>query len=130
MALFPFTKPTNLDTVYLGGIATTKWIWSIWTSSANISTYFHAHNYRMMSLIQLPTSPSISRYRYLGHQTKWYLQCQIACAKLLKSLFAYLLRCLGSPTRILAWFRLGDIYLRTYPQSKAGTISLADSLLS
>jgi hypothetical protein len=38
--------------------------------------------------------------RYLGHQIKWYLHCQTACANLLNSLIEYLLvQFFGPPSR-------------------------------
>ena len=90
IALLPFTKPTNSDTEYFGGIDTTRWIWSTWILPASISTFFHSHSCFMISRTDLPTSPLRILKRYLGHQTRWYLHSHTACASLLKSLIEYL----------------------------------------
>ncbi len=91
IALFPFIYPTTCDTEYLGGIHSTKCIWSTCTLPATISTFFHAHNSRIISRADLPTSPCSILNRYLGHHTKWYLHSHTACANFLKLLNRYLL---------------------------------------
>ena len=90
IALLPFRNPTNSETEYFGGIDKTKWIWSICTLPARISTFFHSHSCLMISRTDLPISPLKILNRYFGHQTRWYLHSHTACANFLKSPTEYL----------------------------------------
>ncbi len=101
MAHFPFKKPIVSDTANFGGIDITKCTWSSRTFISKISSFFHSHNWLMISLTDFCTAPFRILNRYLEHQTIWYLQSQIACANFLKSLIEYLLLSFGSPTQIL-----------------------------
>ena len=83
--LFPLRNPMKLDTLILGGISTSMWIWSGHTSASIIVTPFHPHNSHKI----FPISARFSLYntfrRYFGANTIWYLQFQLLCAKLLLS---------------------------------------------
>lgn len=91
MALLPFRNPMASDTEYFGGIERTKWIWSTWTLPSNISMCLHSHNWRIMSLTDLPTSPLNILNRYFGHHTTWYLHSHTACDNFLNCFTDYLL---------------------------------------
>ena len=101
MAHFHFMKPITSDTENFGGTDMTKCTWSSRTFISSISTFFHSHNWLMISLTDFCSAPFRILNRYFGHHTTWYLHCQIACANLLKSVIEYLLLSFGSPTRIL-----------------------------
>ena len=129
IALLPFRKPTTSEIEYFGGNDSTKWIWSAWTLPSNISIFFHSLSYLIISRTDSPTSPFRILNRYFGHQTIWYLHCQMACANLLKSFIEYLLLMFRATT-----LHLNEVFFLckspTYPQSKAGTISIAEGLRS
>jgi len=91
MALLPFTKPTNSETEYFGGIDSARWIWSICATPTSISTRFHSRDCLIISRTDLPTSPFNILNRYLGHYTIWHLHSHAACANLLKSFIKYVL---------------------------------------
>src|SRR5512136_966242 len=102
IALLPLMKPILSAIEYFGGTLSTRWIWSFCTLPARISTYFHSHSCRMISLMDRPTSPLRIRNRYFGHHTTWYLHSHTACANFLNRLIEYLLRMFRVPTtRIL-----------------------------
>ena len=101
IAHLPFKKPIISDTAYFGGIDMTKCTWSSRTFISRISSLFQSHNWVMISFTDFCTDPLRILNRYFGHQTIWYLHCQIACANLLKSLIEYLLLSFGSPTHII-----------------------------
>ena len=81
--------PINCDTLYLGGILTSIWMWSGHASASIISTPLYSHNF----LIILPISdficPYITCLRYFGANTIWYLQFHLVCAKLSVSSFFF-----------------------------------------
>ena len=101
IAHLPFKNPIIPYTAYLGGIDMSKCTWSSCTFISITSSFFHSHNWVMISLTDFCTAPFKILYRYFGHHRIWYLHCQIACANLLKLLIEYLLLSLGSPTQIL-----------------------------
>ena len=101
IAHLPFKKPTISDSANFGGIDMTKCTWSSRTFISRISSFFHSHNWLMISLTDFCTAPFRILNRYLGHHTIWNLHCQIACANFLKSLIEYLLLSFGSSTHIL-----------------------------
>ena len=127
IALFPFRKPTTSEMEYFGGNDSTKWIWSAWTLPSKISTFFHSQSCLIISRTDSPISPFRILNRYFGHQTIWYLHYQTACANLLKSFIEYLLLIFRATT-----LHLNEVFFfcksLTYPQSKAGTISIAEGL--
>jgi hypothetical protein len=96
-----FRKPIVSDTANFGGTDMTKCTWSSRIFISKISSFFHSHNWVMISMTDFCTAPFKILNRYLGHHTIWYLHCHIACANLLKSLIGYLLLSFGSPTHIL-----------------------------
>ena len=67
--LFPLRYPINCDTLYFGGILTSKRMWPGHASAPIISTPLYSHNF----LIILPTSAFICPYiiclRYFGTKT-------------------------------------------------------------
>ena len=91
IALFPFKNPTTSETEYFGGIPKTKCTWSICTFFSSISNLCHPQSSLIVSSTDFPIASLKIQNRYFGHQTKWYLHSQIACAKFLKLLIEYLL---------------------------------------
>ena len=57
-------------------------MWSRHTSPSIISTPFHLHNVRSISLISCLLSSKNTFLRYFGANTMWYLQFHFVCAKL------------------------------------------------
>ncbi len=48
--LFPFNYPTNADTLILGDISNTIWIWSRQHSASTMLTPFHSYNFHTILL--------------------------------------------------------------------------------
>ena len=55
--LLPFKYPMKLDTEYLGGISTSIWMWSGYTSASIIFTFFHSHSFLSISPISFRFCP-------------------------------------------------------------------------
>ena len=75
IAHFPFKKQIISDTANLGGIDMTTCTWSSRTFSSRISSFFHSHNWLMISFTDFCTAPFRILNRYLGHHRIWYLHC-------------------------------------------------------
>ena len=85
--LFPLRYPINCDTLYLGGILTSIWIWSGHVSASIISTPLYSHSFLRMLPISVRICPYIASLRYFGAKTMCYLQFQRVCARLSISSF-------------------------------------------
>ena len=64
--LFPLRYPINCDTLYLGGILTSIWIWSGQVSASIISTPLYSHSFLRMLPISARICPYIASLRYFG----------------------------------------------------------------
>lgn len=85
--LFPLRYPINCDTLYLGGMLTSIWIWSGQVSASIISTPLYSHSFLRMLPISVRICPYIACLRYFGAKTMCYLQFQRVCARLSISSF-------------------------------------------
>jgi hypothetical protein len=104
-ALFPFIKPMLWATLYFGGMLKHKWIWSAIACPSSNSNPFCLHKSRTISPIFVRKFPYITRFRYFGIKTTWYLQSHRTCDKLFQS-------CIGSTSfALLRGFPYGG---RTY----------------
>jgi hypothetical protein len=101
IVLLPLMKPIVSAIEYFGDTLSPRCIWSFCTSPSRISTCFHSHSYRMISLIEYPTSPLRIRNRYFGHHATWYLHSHTACANLLNRLIEYLLQMFRASTTFI-----------------------------
>ena len=88
-ALLPFRKPILWATLYFGGMLKHKWIWSAIACPSSNSNPFCLHRSRIISPILVRNFPYITRFRYFGIKTTWYLQSHRTCDKLFQS-------CIGS----------------------------------
>jgi len=88
-ALLPFKKPTLWATLYFGGMLKHRWVWSGIACPSNNSKLFCLHKSRIISPIFVRNFPYITRFRYFGIKTTWYLQSHRTCDKLFQS-------CIGS----------------------------------
>ena len=77
------------ETLILGGMLTNICIWSGHTSPSIISTPFHWHNFRNISLISNRFSSKNTFRLYFGAKTMWYLQFHDVCAKILLSMVSF-----------------------------------------
>ena len=84
-ALLPFRKPILWATLYFGGMLKHKWIWSAIACPSSNSNPFCLHKSRIISPIFLRNFPYITRFRYFGIKTTWYLQSHRTCDKLFQS---------------------------------------------
>ena len=64
--LFPLRYPMICDTLYLGGILMSIWIWSGHACASIISTPFYSHNFLKICPISLLIWPYITILRYFG----------------------------------------------------------------
>ena len=61
--------PINCDTLYLGGILTSIWIWSGQVSASIISTPLYSHSFLRMLPISARICPYIACLRFFGAKT-------------------------------------------------------------
>ena len=69
MALFPLRYPVICDTLYLGGMLTSKWMWSGIMCPSMISIPFHLHKAFMIPCISFRSSLYIIFLLYFGVKT-------------------------------------------------------------
>jgi len=74
IADFPFRNPTVFATLYFGGILKHRWTWSGCACPSSSSTSCCSHRSRRIFPIPRRNDPKITRFRYFGTKTMWYLQ--------------------------------------------------------
>ena len=80
--LFPLRYPMICDTLYLGGILMSIWIWSGHACASIIYTPFCSHNFLKICPISLLIWPYITILRYFGANTTWYWHLHLVCCRL------------------------------------------------
>ena len=70
------------DTLYLGGMLISMWIWSGHASASIISTPFCSHSFRRICPTSFLICPYIASRLYLGANTICYWHLHVVCCKL------------------------------------------------
>ena len=78
-ALFPFKNPITSLTLRFGAISRMICRCSGITFISKISRLFQSHKRRIVLFTHVLTSPVITRYRYFGSHTTWYLHSYTVC---------------------------------------------------